>query len=325
MSAKTQLTQQIKNNRSLLRDQRILLVLVIIVLVAVVSIINPKFIRIQNISTIFQQISVLGVLTMSMTMMLISGGIDLSIGNMMTLSAVVLATVLKSTDNLALSIICAILASTLCGFLNGFIITKSKCIPLIITLGMAQVYFGASLLITKGAFINFKGALDFLRKIQIASIIPLMVLFMLAIVFLMYFLLNKTKFGRRIFAIGGNELNAYLSGINVDLYKIIAYTISGAIVAVAGILFAARLNSIAPDAGSGYELDALVAAVIGGVTFEGGRGTVSGAFLGCLLTGVISAGLDIMGVHAYWKIAITGMIIVGAVVLSNIDKIRQRN
>jgi len=190
---------------------------------------------------------------------------------------------------------------------------------------MAQVYYGASLLITKGAFINFKGALDFLRKIQIAGIIPLMVLFMLAIVFLMYFLLNRTKFGRRIFAIGGNELNAYLSGINVDLYKIIAYTISGAIVAIAGILFAARLNSIAPDAGSGYELDALVAAVIGGVTFEGGRGTVSGAFLGCLLTGVISAGLDIMGVHAYWKIAITGMIIVGAVVLSNIDKIRQRN
>ena len=271
MSAKTQLTQQIKNNRSFIRDQRILLVLVIIILVAVVSIINPKFIRIQNISTIFQQIAVLGVLTMSMTMMLISGGIDLSIGNMMTLSAVVLATVLKSTDNLALSIVCAILVSTLCGFLNGLIITKSRCIPLIITLGMAQVYYGASLLITKGAFINFKGALDFLRKIQIAGIIPLMVLFMLAIVFLMYFLLNRTKFGRRIFAIGGNELNAYLSGINVDLYKIIAYTISGAIVAIAGILFAARLNSIAPDAGSGYELDALVAAVIGGVTFEGGR------------------------------------------------------
>src|SRR5690606_35821177 len=141
-------------------------------------IINPKFIRIQNISTIFQQISVLGVLTMSMTMMLISGGIDLSIGNMMTLSAVVLATVLKGTDNLGLAIICSILTATLCGFLNGFIITKSRTMPLIITLGMAQVYYGASLLITKGAFINFKGALDFLRKVQIAGIIPLMVLFM---------------------------------------------------------------------------------------------------------------------------------------------------
>ena len=106
MSAKTQLTQQIKNNRSFIRDQRILLVLVIIILVAVVSIINPKFIRIQNISTIFQQIAVLSVLTMSMTMMLISGGIDLSIGNMMTLSAVVLATVLKSRTTLAISYLC---------------------------------------------------------------------------------------------------------------------------------------------------------------------------------------------------------------------------
>jgi ribose transport system permease protein len=324
MSAKTQLTQ-LKTNRNLLRDQRILLVIIIIILVAVVSVINPKFIRIQNISTIFQQISVLGVLTMTMAMLLISGGIDLSIGNMMTLSAVVLATVLKSTGSLPLAVVSGILVSTLCGFLNGLIITKSKCMPLIITLGTAQVYYGASLLITKGAFLNFSGALDFMRKVQLAGIIPLMILFMVAIVLLVSFILNRTKFGRRIFAIGGNEKNAYLSGINVDLYKILTYTIGGAIVSVGGILFAARLNSIAPAAGSGYELDALVAAVIGGVTFEGGRGTVSGAFLGCLLTGVISAALDIMGVHAYWKIAITGLIIVGAVVLSNLDKIKQKN
>ena len=110
----------------------------------------------------------------------------------------------------------------------------------------------------------------------------------------------------------------------MDLYKILTYVISGGMVAIAGIVFAARMNSIAPAAGSGYELDALVAAVIGGVTFDGGRGTISGAILGCLLTGVISSAMDILGVHAYWKIAVTGTIIVVAVVISNLENIRKR-
>ena len=307
-----------------LKDQRFLLIIVILLLVTVVSVINPKFIQLKNIVTILQQISVLGVLTMAMAMLLISGGIDLSIGNMMTLSAVVLATALKAGYGLGVGVLLAILASMLCGLVNGFIITKSKCMPLIVTLGMSQVFYGISLIITGGSFMSFNGTLDFMRKITIFNTIPLMVLLMFVVVLIMSFLINKTKFGRRIVAMGGNEKNAYLSGIKVDLYKILTYVISGGLVAIAGIIFAARLNSIAPDAGSGYELDALVAAVIGGVTFEGGRGTVSGALLGCLLTGVISSALDILGVHAYVKITVTGMIIVLAVVLSNIDNIRKK-
>lgn len=171
---------------------------------------------------------------------------------------------------------------------------------------------------------SFNGLLDFMRKISLFGTIPLMVLLMLVTVVLMSLLINRTKFGRRIVAMGGNETNAYLSGIKVVTYKIITYMISGLLVALASFVFAARMNSIAPAAGSGYELDALVACVIGGITFEGGRGTVSGAMLGCLLTGVISSALDILGVDAYLKIAITGVIIVIAVVLSNIDNIRRK-
>ncbi|MEI8199676.1 MAG: ABC transporter permease [Eubacteriales bacterium] len=320
------LTKTMANTKkSIWKDQRVLLTAIIILLVIVVSIINPKFIKISSISAILQQISVLGVLTMAMTMLLISGGIDLSLGNMMTLSAIVLATVLKKTGNLGLAIICCMAVSTFCGFLNGFIIAKSKCMPLIITLGTSQLFYGASLLITGGAFLNFSGALDFMRKVQLFNFVPLMVLFMIAVVIFMFLLLSRSKFGRRIVAMGGNEKNAYLSGINVNRYKMATYAISGFIVSIGGIIFAARLNSIAPAAGSGYELDALVAAVIGGVTFEGGRGTVFGAFLGCLLTGIISSALDIMGVHAYWKIAITGTIIVAAVVLSNLENIQKKN
>ncbi|MDD4079991.1 MAG: ABC transporter permease [Eubacteriales bacterium] len=310
--------------RQLLKDQRLLLLIIIVVLSATVGIINPRFVRLNNIMAILQQISVLGVLTMAMSMLLISGGIDLSIGNMMTLSGVVVATLLMRGTNLVVAVLAGMGVSTLCGLFNGVIIAKSRTMPLIITLGTGQMFNGISLLIAGGSFLQFQNKLDFLRTIKLFDFLPLMVIVMLAIVLFMYVLLNKTRFGRRIVAIGGNERNAYLSGIKVDLYKILTYGISGAIVSVAGLIFAARLNAITANAGAGYELDALVAAVIGGVTFDGGRGTVLGAFLGCLLTGIISNALDILGVDAYVKIVITGAIIVGAVVLSNIEKLRRR-
>lgn len=306
-----------------LKDQRILLALVIILLIIIVGMINPRFVRLANIMAILQQISVLGIMTMTMAMLLISGGIDLSIGSMMTLSGVVVGTILMNGGSLIVAVLAGVGVATLCGLVNGVIIAKSKCLPLIITLGTSQVFYGISLLIAGGSFINFQNKLDFLRKIQLFGFLPLMVIVMLLIVVLMYVLLNKTRFGRRIFAIGGNEKNAYLSGINVDLYKVITYGIGGAIIGLAGLIFAARLNAITASAGAGYELDALVAAVIGGVTFEGGRGTVLGAFFGCLLIGIISNAMDILGVHAYVKIVVTGAIIVAAVVLSNIENARK--
>ena len=310
--------------RHLIRDQRVLLCLVIIVLVTIVGLINPRFVRLNNIIAILQQISVLGILTMAMSMLLISGGIDLSIGNLMALSGVVVATILMQGGSMFTAILAGVGVSTLGGLINGVIIAKSRTMPLIITLGTGQIFSGISLLIAGGSFLQFKGKLDFLRKIRLFDFLPLMVIVMLGIVALMYVLINKSRFGRRIVAIGGNELNAYLSGIPVDLYKIITYAVSGTIVSVAGLIFAARLNAITATAGAGYELDALVAAVVGGVTFEGGRGTILGAFLGCLLIGIISNALDILGVDAYVKIVITGAIIVGAVVLSNIEKLRRR-
>lgn len=311
--------------RNIFKDQRLLLCVVIILLVSVVGIINPRFVRLNNVIAILQQISVLGILTMSMSMLLISGGIDLSIGNMMALSGVVVATILMRGGSMFAAILAGVGVSTLCGLVNGFIIAKSRTMPLIITLGTGQMFNGISLLIAGGSFLQFQNRLDFLRKIRLFDFLPLMVIVMLSIVLMMYVLLNKTRFGRRIVAIGGNELNAYLSGIRVDLYKVLTYGISGTIVSVAGLIFAARLNAITATAGAGYELDALVAAVVGGVTFEGGRGTVLGAFLGCLLIGIISNALDILGVDAYIKIVITGGIIVSAVVLSNIEKLRRRH
>ena len=315
---------QKRSFRGFLGDQRVLLALFIILLVVVVGLINPKFVKLTNIIAIFQQTAVLGILTMSQCMLLISGGIDLSMGNMMALVGVLVATLLMQGAPLALAVLAGMGVAALCGLFNGVIIAKSHCIPLIITLGTGKIFYGISLLICGGSFLQFKGQLDFMRKIQLYDFLPLMVIFMLAVVLFMYVLLNRTRFGRRIVAIGGNEKNAYLSGINVDLYKIITYAIGGVIVSLAALVLGARLDSITATAGNGYETDALVAAIIGGVTFEGGRGTVLGAFLGCLLTGIISNALDILGVDAYVKVVISGAIIVGAVVLSNIDSLRKK-
>ena len=307
----------------LLRNQKMQMVLVIIGITIIVSIINPKFIGIKNIVAIFQQISVLGILTMAMTLLLISGGIDLSIGNIMVLSGVVISKIIMNDGNIAVAVIAGLLTGIACGFVNGMLVSKSKCLPLIITLGTSQIFFGASLMITGGRFMNFSGKFDFIGRTKIFDIFPVMLIFLIIMIFLSFILLNKTKFGRRIVAIGGNEWNAFLSGIDVDRHKIIIYSIGGLISAIASLVFVSRLDSITATAGSGYELRALTAAILGGVTFEGGRGSIGGAFIGVLLMGVITNAMNILSVWPYAQTAISGAIIVIAVIVSNMDRIRK--
>ena len=297
------------------KDQRILLAFVIVGIVIVVSIINPKFIELKNIIQIFQQISVMGILTMAMALLLISGGIDLSIGNLMVLSAICMSTLIASGVALPLAILVGIIVAIACGALNGFIIAKSKCVPLIISLGTSQIFYGISLTISGGRIMSFNGTLDAIGSTKIADVFPVMLFFLIAMIFVAYVLLNRTKYGRRLVAIGGNEKNAYLSGINVDMHKIGIYIISGLFCGVAAIVFSARLDSFSASAGSGYELNAL--------TFEGGRGTISGAFLGCLFMGVVTNAMNILRVESYTQTIVTGIIIVIAVVLSNINNLRK--
>lgn len=304
------------------KDQRILMILVIILISLIVTIVSPKFLGIRNIVAIFQQISVLGILTMAMALLLISGGIDLSIGNIMILSGVVISKVIMSGGNVFIAVVLGLITGVVCGFINGLIISKTKCLPLIITLGTSQIFFGASLMITGGRFMNFSGKFDFIGRTRILDVFPVMLIFLLVMVVASYILLNNTRFGRRVVAIGGNELNAYLSGINVDRYKIILYSIGGFISSIASIVFVSRLDSITATAGSGYELRALTAAIIGGITFEGGRGSIGGAFIGVLLLGIINNAMNILSVWPYAQTAISGAIIVVAVILSNLDNMR---
>ena len=336
------------SKKQALMDQRILLLICIIGLAAITFIVNPRFADPMNVVTIFGQISVVGVLTMGMSKLLLSGTLDLSVGNIMCLSGCVMAvlivgntegtvggtadtddmirTVLDSDTSITsvpVAIMIGLLVAVGCGWLNGFIVAKSKASPLIITLGMSQVYYGLALVITNGRFMGFKMAFEPLRLTRIGELVPITLFFFFAIVIITMILVNRTKFGRRIVAIGGNEMNARLSGINVDRYKIATFVITGLLCGIAAIIYASRLDAIKANSGAGLELKALIAAIIGGVTFDGGKGTISGAFLGALFMGLITNSMNLMQVSSYYQDMIMGIIIVAAVIISNIDNIRK--
>ena len=312
------------NFKRIFTDQRVLLFLIIIVVALLVGVLNNVFFAPRNIIAIFQQIAVAGLLTMAMGLALLSGGIDLSIGNIMILAGCVMSVMLTNGQSIWLAIPVAVLVATACGLLNGLVIAKSKSMPLIISLGMSGVYFGIALIITDGTYMSFKLAFEGLRVVKLFNVIPLTLFIFAALVIIMSVILNKTKYGRRVVAIGGNERNAFLSGIKVDFYKVITYGIGGLYCGIAAILYASRLDSITAAGGAGYELRALTGAIIGGITFDGGKGTIFGAFLGVVFMGIISNAMTILSVHTYVQEIVLGIIIVLAVTLSNFSNLRKR-
>ena len=324
-------------------DQRMILLMVIFALVIITGAVNPVFYAVNNIISIFQSIAAGGLLTMAMGMLLLSGGLDLSIGSVMALSGCIMSilitggtmqtasaadgetmSAISGYTSMPVGILIAILVSTGAGAANGFLVAKTRAVPLIITLGMMNAYFGLALLLTGGKYLTFKMVFEPLRVAKVGEVVPVTLFIFIAMVLFTWFLVNRTKFGRRIVAIGGNEENARLSGIKVDKYKIITYAISGAYCGLASILVASRVDSITAGAGQGYELDALTGAIIGGITFAGGKGTISGAFLGVLFMGVLANSMNIMGVSSHVQIMVKGFIIVAAVAISNLDNIRNR-
>lgn len=307
---------------SYFRNQTFFLIMVIVVLSILFGFLNPRFLSQNNLLAVFQQIAVLGIATMSMTLLLISGGIDLSIGSMIGLSGVVICKMVMAGIAPFWAILTGFVLPIGCGFVNGVIVSKSKCIPLIVTLGMSYVYYGLALVISGGLFLSLKGHFTFLGRGRIIGV-PVSVVVLFLVVLAVHFLLRNTKFGRRLVVMGGNEQVAFLSGINVDRLKIAAYTLSGILIGLASLVLISRLGNILANAGEGYELRALASAIIGGVTFEGGRGSVLGAFLGVVLLGIVQNGLNILNVSSYFQTFTIGLIIVIAVVVSNLEKLRR--
>ena len=305
----------------ILKSQSFFLILVILVISIGASLLNPNFLTRSNMFAILQQVSVLGIVTMSMVLMLISGLIDLSVGGMIGLSTVTITKLTMSGMRLEFALFIGVLVCLACGFINGVIVSKTKVVPLIATLGMSYVYSGLALVISGGLFLTLTTDFDFLGRGKILGI-PVLVIIFLLVTIGMHVLLRLTPYGRRVVAMGGNEEVAFLAGVNVVHYKIFNYVISGALVALASLVLLSRLGSVLATVGDGYELRALAATVIGGVTFEGGRGTVFGAFLGVILLGLVANAMNILNVSSYYQTVVLGAIIVLAVVISNIGKMR---
>ena len=290
---------------------------------------SPAFMQTDNIVGILQATAVNGVLAIACTFIIITAGIDLSVGTMMTFCSVMTGVVLTNMGMpLWTGVVTSIFFGALCGFTSGFMIAKMKIPPFIATLGMMLLTKGLSLVISGTKPIYFNDTEGFTAIAQdslIGEILPslpipnaVLILFIVAIA--ATFILNKTILGTYTFALGSNEEAVRLSGVNTDRWKIIVYSFAGGICGIAGLLMASRLNSAQPALGQGYELDAIAAVVIGGTSLSGGSGTILGTIIGAFIMSVLTNGLRIMSVAQEWQIIVTGIIIILAVFADNMRK-----
>lgn len=295
---------------------------VLIALLAFFSVFTENFLAWNNMVNIMQATAVNGVLGVAVTFVIIAGGIDLAVGTMMTLTAVMAGLILTNAGlPLPFGIAGALGSGALMGAISGTTIAKFKIPPFIATLGMMQIARGLALVFSGARPIYFNDTPSYPYLSPESSIslvipgleIPNGVMIMFAVAIIASIVLNRTLFGRYVFALGSNEEAARLSGVNVDFWKILTYALSGMICGIAGLLISSRLNSAQPALGLGYELDAIAAVVIGGTSLSGGRGTVLGTIIGAFIMSVLTNGLRIMGVQEEWKIVVTGVIIIVAV------------
>lgn len=296
----------------------------LLILFVVFSLASPYFFTFDNVVGILIATAVNGLLAIGVTFIIITGGIDLSVGTVMTLSSVMAAVFVKRWGlPVPLGILAAILMGTLAGFLNGTMVSRMKLPPFIATLGMLNVARGLALVITDLSPIYFPYETGW-DRLAMGSVlgaiipgfdIPNGVLIMFGAAIIAGLILSKTVIGRYTFAIGSNEEAARLSGVNVVLWKTAIYALGGFFVGVAGVVIASRLNSAQPSLGLGYELDAIAAAVIGGVSLSGGEGTIVGTIIGAFIISVLTNGLRILSVPQEWQIVVTGFIIILAVYL----------
>lgn len=272
---------------------------------------------VDNILNVMRQVSINALIAFGMTFVILTGGIDLSVGSILALSSAITASLLAGGMDPILAILIGLLAGAIMGAINGFIITKGKVAPFIATLATMTIFRGLTLVYSDGRPITglSDSALFEMMGKGYVSWIPVPVIYMMAAYFILYFILKKTTFGRRVYAIGGNEEATILSGIRVDRVKVWIYSITGLLSALAGIILASRLNSSQPTAGASYELDAIAAVVLGGTSLSGGRGWIFGTLIGALIIGVLNNGLNIMNVSSFYQQVVKGGVILLAVLL----------
>jgi ribose transport system permease protein len=289
----------------------------LVLLLIIFTIASPNFLIPSNITTILLMTAVNGILAVGITFIIVTGGIDLSAGTVMTFGSMITAIFISKLGMpVAVGVLMGIAAGVVCGFLNGVTITKLGLPPFIATLGMMNVTKGLNLIVSNARPIYFPNAQKF-ATFATRSVfgIPVGVLVFFGAALVAAFILSKTIIGRYTYSIGSNEEATRLSGINTDAWKIGIYSLSGAFFGLAGVVMVSRVSSAQPSIGAGYEMDAISAAVIGGASLAGGEGSILGTVIGAFIITVLTNGLRILSVPQEWQMVITGLIVIGAVYL----------
>ncbi|MEN2767823.1 ABC transporter permease subunit [Ornithinibacillus xuwenensis] len=283
----------------------------------ILGVLSDSFFTVDNILNLLRQISINALIAFGMTFVILTAGIDLSVGSILALGSALTAGLLTSGMDPLLAVFIGLIIGLVLGAVNGLVITKGKVAPFIATLATMTIYRGATLVFTDGRPITGLSdsfTFEMIGKGYVFGI-PFPVLLMLVIFGILFFVLRKTVFGRQVYAIGGNEEAAILSGIKADRVKIWVYSLTGMLSVLAGIILTSRLNSAQPTAGTSFELDAIAAVVIGGTSLAGGKGRIVGTLIGALIIGVIDNGLNLLNVSSFYQQIVKGGIILLAVLL----------
>ncbi|GIP55025.1 MULTISPECIES: ABC transporter permease subunit [Paenibacillus] len=287
------------------------------ILIIIVSILNPSFLEPLNILNLLRQVSINALIAFGMTFVILTGGIDLSVGSILALSSAFVANMMVSGFDPIFAIIVGCLLGGVMGMVNGLLITQGKMAPFIATLATMTIFRGLTLVYTNGNPITGLGdSMTFQlfgRGYQFG--IPVPAITMIITFAILWVVLHKTSFGRKTYAIGGNEKAAIVSGIKVSRVKIMIYTLAGLMSALAGAILTSRLNSAQPTAGTSYELDAIAAVVLGGTSLSGGRGRIVGTLIGALIIGTLNNGLNMLGVSSFYQMVVKGIVILIAVLI----------
>jgi len=302
--------------------QRFGLTIAFVTLVAALALLSPAFLTAENLLNVARQVSINAITAAGMTFVILTAGIDLSVGSLLALAGAIMAGALKGGVPFALSLLAGLAAGTGFGVVNGLAVAYGRVAPFIVTLAMLTIARGATLVYTDGRPISDLGpAFDWLGGGDLGGI-PVPVIIMILVFAAAYVVLTQMVVGRYIYAIGGNAEAARLSGVNVGRTTVLVYALSGLLAAVAAVILTARLDSAQPTAGLGYELDAIAAVVLGGTTLMGGEGSIGGTLLGAFLIGVLNNGLNLLNVSSFYQQVVKGLVILLAVLVD--QRLRRR-
>ncbi len=298
--------------------QTYMLIFIVIGLGVILSFISSNFLTVTNLLNVVRQIAVNGILAIGMTIVCLTGGIDLSVGSIVAFSGIIAAGLLRDTScPIIVIVLAAIVVGAVCGLYNGYFVAYWNAAPFVVTLSMMTIARGLTYVYSDGRPIsNLRTEFLTIGKGSIVGIpIPTLIL---AFVFILgSIMLSKLKFGRYVYAVGGNENAAMVSGINVKRIKMMVYVLSGIACGIAAIILTARVSAGLPQAGESYELDAIAATVIGGTSLSGGRGRLWGTIVGAVLLGIVNNGLDLLNVSSFYQQIVKGLIILGAILIDS--------